>query len=166
MKRKLKVKNIIILLFLPIVIGVVVFYCFFKKEKKEEIKYVTLYAASAKNVVNLYDEELKAVEELVRGTEVKVKEKELIDENTFVTIEKDNKILRMMKEDLVKESINILKEKEIYVRTSATLYEDLNISKINGLAIKGETLDVIGFDKLLDDGSVNAYKIKKNDDWI
>ncbi len=166
MKRRLKIKNIIILLlFFIIIIGIVMYLSLFKKEKKvvEKINYLTFFIASDKYKVDLFDMELIKVDEVIRGKEIKVKEKEYNDEDTYVTFNNDDKTFRILKENLEKERINIVREKEIYVRTHSTLYEDLETSKINGLATKGETLQVIGYDKLLEDGSVNAYKIKKDE---
>ena len=51
----------------------------------------------------------------------------------------------------------------MYVRTYLTVYKNLDNAEILSTINKGEKLDIIGFDKLLDDGTVNKYQIKYND---
>ena len=58
---------------------------------------------------------------------------------------------------------DVVLEKERYVRTSVTVYENETDSKIASFIKKGNKLDIIGYDKLFDDGNVNMYKIKKDD---
>lgn len=58
---------------------------------------------------------------------------------------------------------DVVLEKEKYVRTSVTVYKNESDSKIESFIKKGNKIDIIGYDKLLDDGSVNMYEIKFND---
>ena len=68
----------------------------------------------------------------------------------------------------VKNIKDVVLEKEKYVRTSVTVYENETDSKILSFIKKGNKLDITGYDNLLDDGNVNMYKIKANDieGWV
>lgn len=158
LKKKIKV---ILLFLILIIIGIIVFLLYPKKTIID--KETTYYVSSNKNKVDLYDKDLNKSGEIVRGQELKIKDSKFKKEEDHVIIQIDKKDYYILKDNLVKEIIDIVSEKELYVRTSATLYENLDESKINGLALKGEKLDVIGYDKILEDGSVNAYKIKKEE---
>ena len=162
MKRKLKWKNIILILIALILI--IIFLIILTSNKKEEVKekYVHLYISSKENMASLYDLNNEKIDEVNRGYKIIVNEKNYNDENDYIEITYNNKKVFVLKEDLVKDRIEIVKEKEIYVRTHTTLYENINNSKINGVSNKGEKLEVIGYDQLLDTGEVNAYKILKD----
>lgn len=53
-------------------------------------------------------------------------------------------------------------EKELYVRTPASVIRDTTCSEICSLAEKGERLDVIGYDRIGKDGRIRRYKIRQN----
>lgn len=65
--------------------------------------------------------------------------------------------------NLVEKEEDIVQEKNLFVRTSTTLYEDSDTTKIKGFVKKGEEVEVIGYDTLLSDGSVTKYKVKYQD---
>ena len=122
------------------------------------------YIASDSLVVRLYDLEYKESIELVRGTKIVVYEKEV--ENNDITYKK----IKYNKENYLINPDNIVfkyeesvKEEKIYVRTPVTIYSNSTDSSIEGMAKKGEELQITGFDKLNEDGTVNMYKIKKDD---
>lgn len=52
-----------------------------------------------------------------------------------------------------------VKETEVYIRTPSTVYKDAEGPAIASFAEKGSCLKVIGYDKLLEDGSVCRYKV-------
>jgi len=52
-----------------------------------------------------------------------------------------------------------VKEKEIFVRTPVTVYVNETGPEIASYAPKGTKLDVVGYDKLLETGYVNKYKV-------
>ena len=56
-----------------------------------------------------------------------------------------------------------VKEKEKYVRTSVTIYQNEKEARIAGFARKGSKLDIIGYDELKADGSIEMYKVKYGD---
>ena len=61
-----------------------------------------------------------------------------------------------------------VREKELFVQTAASLIDDTLSSHICDFAKKGRRLEVVGFDKLLPDGSVRRYKVKRGESsaWI
>ncbi len=58
---------------------------------------------------------------------------------------------------------NLVVEKEVYVRTSAVIYENEEGPEIASFMKKGSRMDVLGYDKLRDDGYVNKYKVAYTD---
>ena len=159
MKTKAK---IIILCLILVILGIVVFFLYGKKEVSLE-KNVTYYISSTQNNVDLYDVDLNKVNSIVRGKEIKINEKDLKKEGEYVKTNIDKKDYYILKENITKETIEIVREKEVYVKTSATLYEDIEKGTINGVSNKGDKLEIIGYKNLLEDGSVSIYKIKKDD---
>ena len=86
-----------------------------------------------------------------------------MNDNEYLLIKFDNKEYYVNAKQLVKNVKDVVLEKERYVRTSVTVYENETDSKIASFIKKGNKLDITGYDKLLDDGNVNMYKIKYND---
>ena len=161
-----KGKKIFFIIFLILLlIGAVGFgILYFLPEKKTS--YKNGFVASNLNEVILYNEEFKEVSKVIRGTKVIVKGEEIINEEnnkTFYKIEFNNKEYLILKEDIVDDVKDIIKEKELYVRTSLTLYETSEDSKIVSLIKKGEKVDIIGYDKLDENGYVNMYQVNYND---
>lgn len=61
-----------------------------------------------------------------------------------------------------------VQEKELFVQTAASMIDDTLSSHICDFAKKGRRLEVLGFDKILPDGSVRRYKVKRGESgaWI
>ena len=61
-----------------------------------------------------------------------------------------------------------VKEKILYVQTAASIIDDTLSSHIGGFAAKGSRLEVLGFNKILQDGQVQRYKVRygKSEGWI
>ena len=171
-KRKLKLGRIILaLLFLVVVVGVLLLVI--KGTKKIIVSDKTMYVAGTTNEVSIYtlDEEdnLKEEKKLPRGTKVtslnKSIEKEEI-EYTSIRYEKNNYYINS--NNLVSDIGKVVMEKEKYIRTSVTVYENEKDSKIKSYLKKGNKLDIIGYDKLNDNGTVNMYKVKNGEveGWV
>ena len=134
------------------------------------------FLASTNNVIELFElkkeetEDKKEIEKLekgidvARGTKVKVylEEKKTFDEKEYVRIEHDKKEYYILSTNYVDKYEDVVLEKELFVRTSVNLLKDLE-GNIGTLLKKGDKLEVIGYEKLLDDGKVDIYKIKKED---
>lgn len=151
---------------LILIIGIIIFFT--SKGKSISIGKSSMYLAGDTNKVTTYimdeDNSLKENSELVRGKKVIYSGKKVnMNDNEYLLIEFDNKEYYVNAKQLVKNVKDVVLEKERYVRTSVTVYENETDSKIASFIKKGNKLDIIGYDKLFDDGNVNMYKIKYND---
>ena len=166
-KRKIKVGRVIIcIIVLLLIICSIVFL--FSKGKNIVINKNTMYLASYDNLVKLYslDEEdnLKESTSVKRGTKVISYDNKLLKDNVkYTKIEYVKNNYYVDSSLLVSKDRDVVLEKEKYVRTSVTVYKNESDSKIESFIKKGNKIDIIGYDKLLDDGSVNMYEIKFND---
>ena len=133
------------------------------------------YLASATQKVQLYSiDENDVVSEsqlLTRGRKVTANYGKIVEigEQNYVSIELAPKQFFYAKEQsLVATPEEAVQEKSIWVRTPASIITDRETSLIGGLAKKGENLEIVGFDSLRADGSVNRYKVKQNkvEGWV
>lgn len=166
-KRKIKIGRVLaFVIILVLIIGVIIFFT--SKGKNISIGKSSMYLAGDTNKVTTYimdeDNILKENSELVRGKKVIYSGKKVnMNDNEYLLIKFDNKEYYVNAKQLVKNVKDVVLEKERYVRTSVTVYENEADSKIASFIKKGNKLDIIGYDKLFDDGNVNMYKIKYND---
>lgn len=166
-KRKIKIGRVLaFVIILILIIGIIIFFT--SKGKNISIGKSSMYLASDNNKVTTYiideDNNLKENSELVRGKKVIYSGKKVnMNDNEYLLIEFDNKEYYVNAKQLVKNVKDVVLEKERYVRTSVTVYENETDSKIASFIKKGNKFDITGYDKLLDDGNVNMYKIKYND---
>lgn len=166
-KRKIKIGRVLaFIIILILIIGIIIFFT--SKGKNISIGKSSMYLAGDTNKVTTYimdeDNSLKENSELVRGKKVIYSGKKVnMNDNEYLLIEFDNKEYYVNAKQLVKNVKDVVLEKERYVRTSVTVYENETDSKIASFIKKGNKLDIIGYDKLFDDGNVNMYKIKYND---
>ena len=157
MKKKVKVLLIFVVIVLLVILGLSLV------DKKEEEKTYKGYLASSDVKVSLYDLEYNKADDIYRGENVIVYEN-IIKENEeeYRKIEYKNNVYLVKNLNVVKTKEEIIKEKELYVRTNVTLYKDTS-SKILSHIKKGEKLDITGYDKIDSQGVVNRYKVKYND---
>ena len=166
-KRKIKIGKVLaFVIILILIIGIIIFFT--SKGKNISIGKSSMYLAGDTNKVTTYimdeDNSLKENSELVRGKKVIYSGKKVnMNDNEYLLIKFDNKEYYVNAKQLVKNVKDVVLEKERYVRTSVTVYENETDSKIASFIKKGNKLDIIGYDKLFDDGNVNMYKIKYND---
>lgn len=140
---------------------------------KDIISKEAMYLASSDKVVKLYiqddDGNLKKDKDLVRGTKVSsYKDTITKDNKSYTKIDYDKSIYYVDSGSLVKDAKSAVLEKVKYVRTSVTVYQNSEDSKIESFIKKGNKIDVTDYDKLLEDGSVNMYKIKNDntEGWV
>ena len=162
-KRKIKIGRVLLfVIILILIIGIIIFFT--SKGKNISIGKSSMYLAGDTNKVTTYimdeDNSLKENSELVRGKKVIYSGKKVnMNDNEYLLIKFDNKEYYVNAKQLVKNVKDVVLEKERYVRTSVTVYENETDSKIASFIKKGNKLDIIGYDKLFDDGNVNMYKI-------
>lgn len=171
-KRKLKVKRLVIalIIFVLLLIGLIKII----SKTKDVLITNTYYIASATNNALLYsyDEEnetLNDVDKIVRGSEVTSNDKiKVIDDLEYLKIKYNDNEYYILNNNVVKNKKDVVLEKEKYVRTSVTVYENNEDAKIESFIKKGNKLDILDYDKIDDNGFVNMYKIKKDDisGWV
>lgn len=178
-KRKLNIKKILI--FLIIILIVLLLVYFVKKFNFKDVvippKSVDKYLASSNNTVELYidtidedgNEIIKKIDEVSRGTKISTDEKTTTYENnTYTKIKYNNKDYYVLSTELVDKENEVVQEKQKFVRTSVTVYKNEQDSKIESFIKKGNSLEILGYDYLTEDGKVNMYKIKKEniEGWV
>ena len=181
-KRKMNFKKIF-LFFIVIVIVILLIFgitkLFSKSGGKLLKKNFNMYLASDVNLVDLYnyvsssddnsEKSFEIVDSLVRGTEIKTKGDTInISDVEYTLINVNDNDYYVVSSSLVNKKEDAVLEDVKYVRTSVTVYKNEVDSKIESFIKKGNEIEVLDYDMLLDDGSVNMYKIKKDDisGWV
>ena len=166
---KKKIVWIFIIIISVVILGVGAFFAtnyILEEQKKKNEKTTDAYLGSLEKTIQVYDEEFKEVDKIVRGEKVLLYEREVKPEESekvYRKIKYKDKIYLVNPEDLVNNYEETVKEKEVYVRTSLTTYKSFDSVDISGYVKKGTKLEVTGFDKINEDGSVNMYKVKEGD---
>ena len=173
-KKKIKVGKLII----AIIVLLVILFGIYKLLgfAKNNINIITkeYYLASNTNLVTLYsyNEETKQIEEsekISRGTIVKSNDKiKMDDEVEYLEIKLDDKSYLVKKDNITSNKKDVVTEKEKYVRTSVTIYQNEKDSKIASFIKKGNKLQILDYDYFDDDGLVNMYKVKNDskEGWV
>ena len=169
-KVKIKYKKIFICLFIfLLLVGLIIFGVIKGIQWYKEMTHNPLYEkyiSSIDTKVDLYSTEFIVVDKITRGTKVEQYEKTVTNKETEEIF---NKIVYNDTEYLIKQNItvdnynDVVLEKEKYVRTNVTVYESSEDVSILSYIPKAEKIEIIGFNKLNDDGTVEMYKIKYND---
>lgn len=122
------------------------------------------FLASTENKIQLYErqeEEYKKTKLEERGTKISIYEKSYSDGAiAYTKIKLKGKNYYVKKGFTTTEKEKVIKEKTVYVRTSTTLYYKPESSSIVRSIQKGDALEVLGYDHIEKDGSVNMYKVK------
>lgn len=188
-KGRIKKKIIMILILLLTGLSILFSLNFNNLEvttKKEKVK--DKYLASITNTVPIYQLEknnknqeennptnnpseleeetslLVEKESIPRGTKVKTNDKTIEFENKiYQWIQVDGKDYYVAQEQLVSKKENSVLEKKIYIRSTTSILENIESSKIVGLATKGEELEVLSYEDLKEDGSVYVYQVKSGE---
>ena len=160
----MKKKHIILLISLFVLLGALGcgIFMFMDKKTVPEVPVKSFVASDSYEAI-LYDTEYNESLKLTRGSEVYVYSSEIKTEDvTYKKVKYNNKEYLMNINNIVKQSEDVVKENELFVRTSSTIYKSTDTAEILSHVKKGEKVEVVGFDKLNEDGSVNKYKIKYN----
>lgn len=165
-KRKIRIDRVIIFL-----LGVfaVSFLCVFIISKlfktvANVVSSHTMYVAANTSSVPLYNMEFIEDGSLVRGTEIKISSDKITNaDKEYYKVNYNKQDYYILASDLTKNKDEIVKEKELYVRTPITLYQNEKDNLISGFIDKGNKVEITGYDKLEQDGSINMYKVKCDD---
>lgn len=171
-KHKLKIFRILIATIL--LVAITFFLLKLVDFTKEKIIIKEYYLASTTNIITLYkyDEEtsqMKEIDKAYRGTKIKSSDKnKMVADINYTEITMDENNYYVKKDNLEEKKENVIKEKTLYVRTSATIYENEKDSKISSFIKKGNDLEVLGYDSYDNEGIVNMYKVKKDskEGWV
>ena len=159
MKGKIILKILMLMIFIML-IGLTLFKL---KDNKIENNSNKNYISSDTTEVILYDLEYNESIKINRGEEVEAyKFKEKKEDDIYIKIKYNDEYYLINQNNLTTNKSEIIKEKELFIRTNITVYKDLDSSKILSYIKKGEKVEILGFDKL-NKGIVNKYKIKYND---
>lgn len=154
-------KTVAIILILIIIIFSA-FFVFFGKSNS--IIYKKYFVKGKNQKVDIYDENLNKINSINRGSEVKSSGNKIDkDDSEYLECIYNKETVYINKNNISGDSKNLVLEKEVYVRTPATIYKDTKSSDILYQTKKGDKLEVVGYDTLGEDGSVKYYKIKIND---
>ncbi len=125
----------------------------------------TYYVASNTINVKLYNLDYTDTKQTItRGIKLNIIDKKIVKDNKkYSKIKYHDKEYLLEEKYITTDKNKIILEDIMYVRTPVTFYEEGNSPKILGLIKKGEKVDILGYDKLLDNGIVNKYHIKYND---
>ncbi len=164
-KKKLKKLLILFFIIFLIVLIFIIFNNIFNNQSDKDNESSISYISSDSNEVTLYDLDHNKSTNVIRGSKVFVyKYKEKIDDIIYIKIKYNDKFYLINEDYLTNDKNDIVKEKEMFVRTNTTVYKDLDSAKILSLVKKNEKVEILGYDKINSDGSVNQYKIKCNND--
>lgn len=166
-KRKTKIKGLLLVIAFLLIVGIVLIFLF-KGSKDVILNKKDMYVASDKNEVVLYnydeDNNFKETDKIIRGSKVVYLDKStLVNDNKYNEIEYNNKSYYILESNLVSDIKDVVMEKNKYIRTSVTVYENEKDSKIASFIKKGNEINILGYDFLNEDGSTNMYKIKYED---
>lgn len=161
---KVVIKYIFVFL-LALFVSLCIFYNFRDKDiLADDLKSVFL--AGTTNEIVLYDESFVEVRKLVRGTKVQTKGKTVVNkenEEKYKEINYENAAYYVLENQLVKNKEQVVLENQKYIRTPVTLYKTSDTSEILSYISKGSEIEIIGFNNILSDGSVDKYQVKYND---
>ncbi len=122
------------------------------------------YLKSSSPQVIVYDENFSEVGTLYRGMQV-ISSSKIVNSSTgeiFVKIKTDDNKYYVHEEQFTTDIKKAAEEKEMYVRTPVTVYEEYDSCKILTMAKKGTQLDIVDFD-YFKNGVVNMYTVKLGD---
>ena len=179
-KKRLKLGKLILFIVIIVIIILGVIFGIKKIFGSSNIiikKSYDKYLASENNVVSIYEysknedgaEVLNKSEDIARGTKISTKnDKFTYEEKEYILINYNDKEYYVLTNELVDNNRDVVLEKSRFVRTSVTVYKNEVDSKIESFIKKGNELEILDYDKLLDNGNVNMYKIKKDDisGWV
>lgn len=166
-KRKLKVGRLLIAILVLVIIGLLIFFLT-KKSSDIIIHKKNMYLASDNNEVVLYsydeNNNLKEDKKVVRGKKVTCYDNVIDEDDTkYNKIKYEDNVYYVNSGNLVSDANKVVLESSRFIRTSSTVYENDKDTKISSFIKKGNEVSIVGYDYLNDDGSVNMYKIEKDD---
>lgn len=170
-KRKLKKGRIAIAIAVLIIVCIVIFILLNSNTSVlSKVIEEKMYLSSDMPTVNLYKynsetEKLENDKTEFRGKVVKVRKKDEItkDNVKYVKTIINDESYYVNSENLTDNEKGVVKEKTVYVRTPASILKGSDNFEIVDQTDKGEKLEILSFDSVSDEGVVNTYKVKTDD---
>lgn len=164
MSKKLNIKRIILCVIIIALVIYLIVNLVLKLFKSSDSK-ADVYVASITTSAKLYDDQYNESIDIIRGTKITInkKKKTVYNENEYYPVSYNGKEYFILKDNVSDDISSVALEKNLYIRTSCTVYSDYERGSILGLANKGEHYEIIGYDSVDQSGLVNLYKIKYND---
>ena len=170
-KKRIKYGRILVLL---VMIGLIIYGGSIIVNGIKNIKTVEYYLANTSPNVTLFsynsdDDIIEEIDKLPRGTKVTSHNKnKTIKDLNYIEIKVDENKYYVLEDNLVQDKKDVVKEKDKYVRTSVTVYQNEKDSKIESFIKKGNIIEIIDYNSIDSSGKVNMYKIKKDDieGWV
>lgn len=167
-KRKIKVKNVILglMVVLVLIFGLSFGIKMMSGVVKEKLVIREYYLGSMGDSIDLYtyDNETDTMSKMdvaYRGAKVNSYDiVKTINEEIYKEVTFQGQRYYVKNDVLVENAEDCVQETEKYIRTSVTVYENEVDSKIESFVKKGNKLEILGYDKLDENGRVNMYKIK------
>lgn len=166
MKKKIIIPRLTLLITIILILVLLIYFFILKKPiEKVLTKDLEGFVSSSELTAKLYDIQFNEEKDIIRGTEIKVKDEKITDENNniYYKVLSENKEYLIKVDNFTEDIKNVVTEKTLYVRTYLTVYKNDTTSEILSTIGKGEEVNILGFDKILDDGKVNKYKVKYGD---
>ncbi len=125
----------------------------------------TYYLIANTPSVPLYEKNVETLlhsVSLPRGTKVEIYPEQQIQHNdtTYFPVSIGENTYYIAELNLSADSLNLIQETQITIRTATSLITDTLTSKIGGLAQSDSTYQVLGYDYLCPDGTVHRYKVR------
>ena len=157
-KRKNKKKNGLLKVFIVLLLICLIAFGAFVFLNNRKIETHTMFLASEDINLNVLDKDLQEVS-FIRGKQVEASDRlKKIDDVDYIKIFIDDEEYYILDNYLADNKEDCVLEKELWVYRTCSIYKDVNGSKLNGLILKGEKIDVIGHSPLKDDGTVERYE--------
>ncbi|MBQ6475636.1 MAG: hypothetical protein IJJ34_05460 [Clostridia bacterium] len=135
--------------------------------KEPEKVILTGYLKSGGELISVYDDEGGLVAELVRGTEVTYEEDTATEDGKQLVRfsgEEGGMEGYVRSDEIADDLQKVITETEGYVRTSVDMIADPETGQLSVMAAKGTHLEILGFDRLEEDGSVHEYRVRMTND--
>lgn len=131
-------------------------------QTETELRYIASDQPFALVYVLDNNDRLQPADTLVRGTVVEVNTDNCIRRNKveYVALQMHKPTYYIEENLTVNNPDETVLESRLFARTPASVIDDTLTSHICGQTLKGEPYDILGFDYLNPDGTVNRYRIR------
>ena len=172
-RQKRKLFPIILTIAGIVLVGIIIYAVFFLKSYEPPRTEKYLAGTDKFASVYYYDDYEKRLfridDQIRRGSKVSLTG-EIYSEYgvDYEVVEYEGETFYVKSEYLVDEGENLVRETEKWVRTPVTVYKEKDSSDIASYFSKGTHIDILSYDQLQEDGSINMYQVSSGDvtGWV